>query len=183
MSKSKVSEATKSLGKMRKVIGKRPNGSLRVSFIYDEVPSMTEQHGRQEADINYLVAKYKPDELANYLMQRFARKQPLPDLNSGYDYSRELTKQEALNVVADVRREYMDLPEDVRAHFKSPSQFMKFIDKPGQLENLVKKGFMTQEKANAFLKSLEPVTPAPTDVDRIVAAIEKQRESTEGKKD
>lgn len=49
---------------------RRPNGTLRMQQDFRYCPTMAEQHTAHLTNINYLMERYKPDELAAYLAAR-----------------------------------------------------------------------------------------------------------------
>lgn len=84
---SKAKEIVKQ-GKLNEVIivrTTRPDGSIREQQDFEFCPSMAEQHTAHLTDINYLIEKYKPDELAAYLAARTQYRQEIV----GHDFSQE----------------------------------------------------------------------------------------------
>lgn len=125
--------------------GKRPDGTTYYELDFTYCTSRTEQHHARETDINYLVAKYKPDELAMYLSARNQHRQPL-----FHDFSMEPDRQQALNIRARLNSHFQNLPEEVRNHFGSPLEFLKFIDNPQNAEALIKLGLVKQKDIAPF---------------------------------
>lgn len=111
---------------------RRPDGTLKVSFDYSNCPSQAEQGTAHLTDVNYLMETYTPDEFAQYIAMKSHQKQPLPNR----DYSTELSYQDSLNVVYQIRQMHENLPDDVRNYFKTPLDLMKFIDNPKMLKSL-----------------------------------------------
>lgn len=81
-------------GKLDELIIKetrRPDGSLRVQYDYSFCTSRTDVHSAHLTDLNYLIEKYQPDELAQYIA---ARSQYRAEI-LGHDFSQEPNLQDA----------------------------------------------------------------------------------------
>lgn len=120
----------------------RENGTLRMQTDYRYCPTMAEQHTAHLTDINYLMAKYQPDELAAYIAARGAQRQEIV----GHDFSLEPNLQEARNITYKMKKDFEALPEEVRKHFKNHVEFLKFIDNPANAEKMLKLGLMTKRE-------------------------------------
>lgn len=145
-------------------ITKRSNGTIRIQQDFSYSPTMAEQHTAHLTDINYLIKKYKPDELAAYIAARNQYRQEI----LGHDFASELTLQEAKNVVYRSQQEFERLPDDIKYSFKNHVEFLKFVDNPQNAEKLIKLGYITKEQLKN-LQSLDRVdttstikTPTPT---------------------
>lgn len=121
---------------------RRPNGTLRETLDFDFCPSMAEQHTGHLTDINYLMERYKPDELAAYIAARAQYKQEI----IGHDFAQEPDMQGAKNIIYESRQAFENLPEDIRNNFKSHLEFLKFIDNPQNVEKMVKMGILTKKQ-------------------------------------
>lgn len=120
----------------------RPNRTTRIRQNFDACPSMAEQHTAHLSDINHLVEKYKPDELAAYLAAKAQYKQEIV----GHDFSQEPDLQQARNEVYRLKENFKSLPEEVQANFRSHVEFMKFIDNPANAEKMLKLGILTKRQ-------------------------------------
>lgn len=139
------------------VITPRPNGTLRIQQDFSNCPTMAEQHTAHLTDINYLIERYKPDELAAYLAARNEYRQEVVE----HDFSQEPDLQEAKNIVARSRAAFMDLPDSLKYQFKSHLEFLKFIDIPQNADKLVKLGLLTTDQLNNLLIPEDPYTIIP----------------------
>lgn len=148
------------LNEVKIIKTKRPNGTLRIQQNFDACPSLAEQHTAHLTNINYLMEKYKPDELAAYLAARNQYRQEI----LGHDFSQEPNLQEANNIVYRSRQEFENLPDDVRLHFANHLEFLKFIDNPANEEKMLKLGILTRKQVDAIkIKDENPnPTPPPT---------------------
>lgn len=160
MSKSK--EIVKQ-GKLNEVIivrTTRPDGSIREQQDFEFCPSMAEQHTAHLTDINYLIEKYKPDELAAYLAARTQYRQEIV----GHDFSQEPDLQGAKNIVYRSRSEFENLDESIRSQFKNHLEFLKFVDNPANAEKMIKLGLITKKQLeNIQIPEEAPkATAAPT---------------------
>lgn len=110
----------------------------RIIQDFSETVSMTEQHTASMNDLNYLVQRYTPDELTNYLI---AKGRSFPPIQ-GHDFSQEPSLQDAMNEVLRIKKIFNELPHDVQAQFKNPLDFVKFVDNPQNAQRLVKMGLL-----------------------------------------
>lgn len=141
-------------GKLNQVIlhiQKRANGSTRIQQDFKFCPTMAEQHSALETDLNYLIEKYKPDELAAYIAAKSVRR---PEI-IGHDFSREPSLQDAKNIIYKMKQNFEKLPDEIRNHFRSHVDFLKFIDNPENQQKLIDLGLMKQEE---ITKHLIPTT-------------------------
>lgn len=143
------------LNEIKTVVEIRPNGSRRIRHYYDNCPSMAEQHTAHMTDLNYLIAKYKPDELAAYIAARNSYRQEI----LGHDFSQEPDLQAANNIVYRSKKEFEKLPDEVRQSFKNHLEFLKFIDNPANAEKMVKLGILTPRQVEAIKLDETPVQP------------------------
>lgn len=139
----------------------RENGSLRIRHSYENCPTMAEQHSAHLTDLNYLIAKHTPDELAAYIAAKNIRRTEI----IGHDFSTEPSLQEAKNIIYKSQQAYAALPKEIRESFKSHLEFLKFIDNPANAEKMVKLGLLTKkqiEEVQNMDKLVEPKTTATT---------------------
>lgn len=156
----KIREEILKEGKLNQVIireTKRPNGTIRIQQDFEFCPTMAEQHTGHLTDINFLMEKYKPDELAQYIAARSSYRQEILD----HDFSREPSLQDARNVVAESRRAFFDLPDDIKTQFRSHVEFLKFIDNPSNAEKLLRLGLISKTQLDK-LKVEDKNTAAAT---------------------
>lgn len=150
MKKNEVIAEAK-LNEVKQIITKRPNGSIRIQHDYQYCPTLTEQHTAHLSDINYLVEKYKPDELVQYLSQKNAHRLEI----NNHDFTKEPSLQDSMNVIYRLRQNFEALPDEVRNHFRNHVEFVKFIDNPDNQEKMIRLGLMTKKEIAA---NTTPVT-------------------------
>lgn len=138
----------------------RPDGSIRIQQDFTYSPTLAEQHTAHLTDINYLIKKYKPDELAAYIAARNEYRREIV----GHDFANELTFQEAKNVVYRSQQEFENLPEDIKTGFKNHVEFLKFIDNPANAGKLLKAGWITKDQLQKLL-SMQKVAAADQQTD------------------
>lgn len=126
---------------------RRPDGSLRVAQDFTNCPTLAEQHTAHLTNINYLIERYKPDELAAYLAARTQHRQEI----LGHDFSAEPELQEAKNIVYRSRQEYEKLPDDIKKQFSNHVEFLKFIDNPANAEKMLKLGILKPKQLENLL--------------------------------
>lgn len=142
-------------GKLNEVIivrTRRADGSLREQQDFSFCPSMAEQHTAHLSDLNYLIKKYKPDELAQYVAARQAHRNEVV----GHDFSQEPDYQGAKNVVYIAKKLYDSLPQDIRQNFKNQLEFFKFIDNPANQEKMIKLGLLKPKEVEDLNKTKSP---------------------------
>lgn len=143
------------LNEVIRIVTKRKNGTLRIQQDFQFCPTMAEQHTAHLTDINYLIERYKPDELAAYIAAREEYRQEI----IGHDFSQEPNLQEAKNITYQLKKNFEELPEEVRSNFKNHVEFLKFIDNPANQEKMLKLGLMTKTE---IAKNTTDPTPTPT---------------------
>jgi len=145
-------------GKLNEVITvttMRPNGTLRIQQDFRNCPTMTEQHTAHLTNLNYLIEKFKPDELAAYVAARDSYRQEIV----GHDFAAEPDLQGAKNALYKMKRNYNNLPEEIKTQFKNHVEFLKFIDNPANQEKMIKLGLLKPEE----IKDLtDPKSDLPT---------------------
>lgn len=152
-----MKEQVEELGKFNKVIIKvttRKNGSIRISEDYSNCVSLAEQHTAHMSDINYLIEKYKPDELAHYIAARTQFKTEI----IGHDFSKEPNLQGAKNTLYQSKKAFEEMPKEITQQFKSHLEFLKFIDNPANAEKMIKLGILTKKQ----IKDVQIPDPNPT---------------------
>lgn len=157
--KMKIQEKPLKEGKLNEVIvhrTRRKNGTLRIQQDFEFCPTMAEQHTAHLTDINYLIEKHKPDELAAYIAARSQYKQEIV----GHDFSTEPSMQDAKNAVYLSKQNFENLDPEIKQNFKNHVEFLKFIDNPANAEKMLKLGLLTKKEIKDF-QTLETVTPPP----------------------
>lgn len=139
------------------IVYRRGNGTIRIQHDFQNCPSMAEQHTAHLTNINYLMEKYKPDELAQYIAARNSWRQEI----LGHDFSSEPSLQEAKNAVYVSRKAFDELPDSIKTQFKNHVEFLKFIDNPANAEKMQRLGILTKKQVED-LQNLEPVNPTAT---------------------
>lgn len=127
---------------------------VKVRSLNDE-PSKTQQHFKEEVDINKMVEKARRGIAPTYTGRRgvFSGDEIVGD---GLDY------QAAMNRVIEAREKFMELPAKVRVMFQNdPGQLEVFLSDPKNRDEAIQLGLIEKKV----------VVPDPTD--RIVEAIEK----------
>ena len=157
-------EIVEDLGKLDEVIVKttirKKGAKRRIREYYDACPSRTDPTGRWETDINHLIKKYSPDELAMYLAARNTHRQEI----TNHDFSNEPTLQDARHQLYKIGKVFENLPPEVKGRFGTPLEFMKFMDNPDNEEIMTKLGFVKKKdmesvKDPTVIPEKDDVTP------------------------
>lgn len=142
--KKQNQEQVEHLGKLNEVIIKetrRKDGSLRIQQDFSNCPTLAEQHTAHLSDINWLITKYKPDELAAYIAARSQHRQEI----LGHDFSQEPNLQDAKDQILRMRKAFDDLDPEIKNQFASHLEFLKFIDNPANQERMLKLGLLKKK--------------------------------------
>lgn len=123
----------------------RIGSRVRIQFDYSSCPSMAEQHTAHLTDLNYLIKRYQPDELASYMLARNTYRREI----LGHDFSQEPNLQEAKNIHYRMKKDFEDLDPEIKKHFKNHVEFLKFIDNPSNQKKMLELGLMTKKEIQA----------------------------------
>lgn len=137
---------------------KHYRGSVRIQQDFSTCISTTDQHAGHATDINYLVQRYKPDELAMYLAAKSQQKQKI----EGYDFSKEPNLQEAKNEVYRLEQLFEKLPKNIKSEFPSVVDFMKFLDSKVNVDKLIDLKIFKKEELTPAPNPSPGPTPTPT---------------------
>lgn len=114
----------------------------------------TQQHFKDECDINKLMAKYK----ATGLIPQTVKPPFYGDFTDIPDY------QKALKVVMDAQELFSHLSSDVRKRFHNdPAEFLEFCSKPENGDELLKMGLRNPPQSEPDPVRVEIVNPAPVE--------------------
>ncbi|QXP08602.1 MAG: internal scaffolding protein [Arizlama microvirus] len=130
------------LNQIVRIVTKRPDGTIRIQQDFEFCPTLTEQHTSHLSDLNYLIERFKPDELAAYIQARSNQKTEIV----GHDFSSEPSLTEAKNITYNLKKSFEALPEEVKINFKNHVEFLKFIDNPQNASKMLKLGLMTKKE-------------------------------------
>lgn len=144
------------LNVVKTVTRKRADGTLRIQQDFTNCPTMTEQHTAHLTNINYLMERYKPDELAAYIAARNEYRREIV----GHDFSREPDIQDAKNIIYQSKQEFEKLPDDVKSSFRNHVEFLKFIDNPDNAEKMLKMGILTKREIEKIKIPDDQASPA-----------------------
>lgn len=125
-----------------------PTGQKKVRTINKE-PSLTQQHHKDECDINNILKKYKRTGQITHL----ARSQGVyADLSTSKDYF------EAVLTVQNAQKAFDTLPSETRKRFgHNPAQLLDFINNDKNYDECVKMGLI--DKKPNLASAQQPITP------------------------
>ena len=102
---------------------------LRVAITFSQ-PSLTQQHSKDEVDINNIMARY----VRTGVLDHVQKYQPQYTENTGMDY------HTSMNMIRKADEMFLDLPSQAREQFgNDPAKFMDFVHNPenhGQLAEM-----------------------------------------------
>jgi phage internal scaffolding protein len=112
------------------------NAASNESGLACEEPSLTQQHFKDETDINNILRQFNVTGLLpeNALSPRYG------DFTGINDY------QSALNAVIAAEDGFMALPADLRARFSNnPEELINFLDNPENKDEAIRLGLLDQK--------------------------------------
>jgi len=121
-------------------------------------PSLTQQHMKDECDINRILKKYQKEGILRHVAKFAGRYEDLPD---SIDY------QESLNAVMAAQEAFISLPSSVRGRFDNdPGRFLAFVGDPANSNELVSMGLAShrppaKQSGGAAPKEADPAAPDP----------------------
>lgn len=149
------------LNDVRLIIKKRPNGSYSYAQDFQYCISKTDQHSAHMTDVNVLMERYKPDELAQYIA---AKNQHRTEIIN-HDFTAEPSLQDAKNQLYELTQAFQALPPEIKSQFSSTLDFLKFIDNPHNKSQLEKLGLI-DPKTQTFELNKSTEIPKSPDVTR-----------------
>lgn len=94
--------------------------------------SMTQQHFKQECDINFILRKYQKTGLIDHVAKHQGS---YADLTDG------VTFQEAINLIHDAQESFDTLPSSIRKKFNNnPQEFLDYVSDEANYDDLVAMG-------------------------------------------
>lgn len=142
------------MAKTTKIQGRRPRTGLdpavRVSMSFADSEPVTQQHFRDECDINLMMKRYQrtgilPGDPGRALVGSYG------------DFSEVPEYREALEIIRRAESQFQALPAMVRDRFKNdPAQLLAFVQDKGNREEAIKLGLIEAPPEKA-----EPSTAKP----------------------
>lgn len=80
----------------------------------------------------------------------YLEKASFGDFSSSYDY------EDVLNAAAETREHYEELPDHIRAMFKSPEELLNFVEDPNNQEKAVALGILERKPQESAKESNVP---------------------------
>jgi len=123
-----------------------PKTSVRTSMEGQE--TRTHQSGKEECDINKIMAKYVKTGTLDHQREH----------GENYGFATSLDLLEAMTIVTKANEMFDDLPAEVRIKFNhNAGEFLDFTQDPNNKAELIKLGLAVAEGANPVVED----TPAP----------------------
>ncbi len=110
----------------------RSQYSPRVPVRLDTGPGLTQQHFKEEVDINRIVKKFmETGEI------------PLATKQAEFGFASSMTFTEAMQITAQAKEEFMKLPAKVRSHFKNdPALYLDAASDPEERHTFIDLGLL-----------------------------------------
>ncbi len=122
----------------------------RVSKSFPE-KTMTQQHPKEECDINNIMKNFKDTGLIEHVNQH----------QGDYgDYSEVQDYQTSLNQVMEAQASFDSLPAEMRRRFDNdPGSFLAFVGDPANLEEMREMGLLPAAPQPAYEPEKQPSAP------------------------
>lgn len=135
---------------MQKVITKRPNGRLKVTY-RNINPSMTKQEFREERLISFIGKKYRE----TGILPQVRIPPKYGDFSSNADF------HAAQNVITQAQEEFLLLPSRIRKRFQNdPGELIEFLNDPRNASEAAELGLVEREAREAT-PTVKPSQPTP----------------------
>ena len=138
---------------------KRTNGTKRFQIKFDQNDGRTQQHQKDECDINLIIKRHTPEQIALMATQ-----------NEGqYGDATSVDYHAAQNIIANANTMFNDLPSELRKQFDNdPALFLDFTSNEENYPEMVKMGIMEQpdvqdrtpRASESTVSASEPVSKA-----------------------
>jgi len=123
-----------------------PKKRVRHQITFDKAEMQTKQSHRDECDVNQIVSRFEATGVIQHLNNH---QRNYGDID-GTDF------KEAMDLVADAKTMFEELPSDIRTRFKNdPSRFLDFMANPKNESEMIELGLATK---------IEPAEKIPIDV-------------------
>jgi phage internal scaffolding protein len=114
---------------------KRTNGTKRFQIKFDQNDGRTQQHQKDECDINLIIKRHTPEQIALMATQ-----------NEGqYGDATSVDYHAAQNIIANANTMFNDLPSEIRNQFDNdPAIFLDFTSNEANYPEMIEMGIMEQ---------------------------------------
>ena len=114
-------------------------------------PSLTQQHSKDQVDINNIMKRY----IKTGVLDHVAKYQPQYRDNNATDY------QESMNIVIKADEMFSELPAQARKHFDNdPAAFLDFVQDPANHDKLHELGLTDAPPPSAPAPAASKPTPS-----------------------
>lgn len=119
-------------------------------------PSMTEQHFKDECDINTIIAKYRQTGV-----MPAGNRQPL--FGDFAEFPTDL--QSSMKMYDEAQYRFLQLPSEIRKEFDNdPSKLLSWLQNPANHDKAVEYGLIVSGQETNVLQN--KITKSPSDVDK-----------------
>ena len=124
---------------------KRTNGTKRFQIKFDQNDGRTQQHQKDECDINLIIKRHTPEQIALMAIQ-----------NEGqYGDATSIDYHAAQNIIANANTMFNDLPSELRNKFDNdPALFLDFTSNEENYAEMRKMGIMSPEVITSSSESI-----------------------------
>ena len=130
-----------------------PYNRIRPPGIVNNLPSMTQQHFKEECDVNNILAKF----VRTGVLPANCRPGDYFDCSTIQDY------QDCLNRVIEAQENFDTLPSGIRKYFQNdPGKFLEFVQNPENIDKGIELGLYSKKDSQTQTLT-EPSTSSSTD--------------------
>ena len=113
---------------------KRTNGTKRFQIKFDQNDGRTQQHQKDECDINLIIKRHSPEQLALMASQN----------EGNYGDATSVDYHSAQNIIANANTMFNELPSDIRNQFNNdPATFLDFTANKENFAEMREMGIMS----------------------------------------
>jgi len=129
---------------------KRTNGTKRFQIKFDQNDGRTQQHQKDECDINLIIKKHSPEQIAQIAAEN----------QGNYGDATSIDYHAAQNIITTANTMFEELPSDIRNQFDNdPAIFLDFTSNESNHEQMVEMGLA---KAKIDPRSLDDYSSEST---------------------
>lgn len=117
----------------------------------DLLPTITQQHCKNDCDVNHILKKYDQTGLITHVNRSVAQYGDFTEVN---EY------QESLNMVINAQNAFAELPSDIRKQFNNdPGAFFEFATNPANTQRMIEMGLAEAVSQPNTTSVSEPTAP------------------------
>ena len=148
---------------------KRTNNTKRFQLKFDQNDGRTQQHQKDECDINLIIKRHSPDQLAMIASQN----------EGNYGDATSIDYHAAQNIITNANTMFEELPSDIRNKFDNdPASFLDFTSNEANYAEMREMGIMEPAPRPEHAPYVPPVSEGEPNVKDVESASVNASQST-----